>query len=42
MDIKYCLISNFVSYHIYGMQIEDESERDKLLPEIGESFIVFD
>lgn len=39
MDLNILLFSNFVSYHVYGMQLEDESELDKLLPGLGESFL---
>ncbi|MFL0364629.1 ImmA/IrrE family metallo-endopeptidase [Pseudobacillus sp. 179-B 2D1 NHS] len=36
MDLNIQLISELVAYHVYGMQIKDMSERNKLLPEMAE------
>ncbi|MFF2154445.1 hypothetical protein ACFVVQ_03950 [Paenibacillus chitinolyticus] len=41
MDLNILLFSNFVSYHLYGMQIDDEDEIKKLLPGAFETFLLF-
>lgn len=39
MEIQLDLISHLVAYHIYGMQLRDERERVKLLPEMLENLL---